>query len=117
MAETKSILDQHTAGPIAIGFDYQFYYFMFLALELSNGQKIGFEVKDDVHIDKADGTTILYQAKHTVDKSQNLTTLDTDLWKTLSNWSAFIKADKTNTDFLNKYSFVLVTNKNENNNK
>jgi len=116
MAEIKSILDQHTAGPIAIGFDYQFYYFMFLALELSNGQKIGFEVKDDVHIDKADGTTILYQAKHTIDKSQNLTTLDTDLWKTLSNWSAFIKADKTNTDFLNKHSFVLVTNKNENNN-
>ena len=116
MAEPKSILDQHTAGPIAIGFDYQFYYFMFLALELSNGQKIGFEVKDDVHIDKADGTTILYQAKHTIDNLQNLTTLDTDLWKTLSNWSDFIKLDKTNTDFLNKHSFVLVTNKSENNN-
>jgi len=116
MAETKSILDQHTAGPIAIGFDYQFYYFMYLALELSNGQKIGFEVKDDVHIDKADGTTILYQAKHTIDNLQNLTTLDTDLWKTLSNWSDFIKADKSNTDFLNKHSFVLVTNKSKNNN-
>lgn len=116
MSEAKSILDQHTAGPIAIGFDYQFYYFMFLALELSNGQKIGFEVKDDVHIDKADGTTILYQAKHTIDNLQNLTTLDTDLWKTLSNWSTFIKADKTNKDFLNKHSFVLVTNKSENNN-
>ncbi len=89
---------------------------MFLLLELRIGQKIGFEVKDDVHIDKADGTTILYQAKHTIDNLQNLTTLDFDLWKTLSNWSDFIKADKSNSDFLNKHSFVLVTNKSENNN-
>ena len=58
---------------------------MFLALELRNGQKIGFEIKDDVHIDREDGTTIWYQAKHTIGTLQNLTTLDTDLWKTLSN--------------------------------
>lgn len=116
MGEIKSILDQHTAGPIAIAFDYQFYYFMFLALELTNGQKIGFEVKDDIHIDKPDGTTILYQAKHTIINSQNLTSLDEDFWKTLNTWSNFIKADKSNTDFLNKHSFVLVTNKGENNN-
>lgn len=116
MAETKSILDQHTAGPIATGFDYQFFYFIFLSLGLSNGQKIGFEVKDDVHIDNADGTTILYQAKHTINEFQNLTTLDHDLWKTLNNWCEFIKADKSNKDFLNKHSFILVTNKNEHNN-
>ena len=30
---------------------------MFLSLELLQGQKIGFEVKDDIHIDKHDGTT------------------------------------------------------------
>ena len=66
MDETKSIQEQHTAGAQAIGFDYQFYYFMLLALELRHGQKVGFEVKDDVHIDKADGTTILFQTKHIV---------------------------------------------------
>jgi hypothetical protein len=117
----STIQDQHTAGPIVIGFDYQFYCFMYLALELKQGQKIGFEVKDDVHIDKEDGTTILFQTKHTIVKTtngdlQNLTTLDIDLWKTLSNWVDFIKADGKNSNFLNQNSFILVTNKSENNN-
>ena len=116
----KTIQEQHTAGPIAIAFDFQFYYFMLLALDLKFGQKIGFEVKDDVHIDKEDGTTILYQAKHTIIKNakgnpQNLTDLDTDLWKTLSNWVDFINADKS-SDFLDKHTFILVTNKSERNN-
>lgn len=120
MAGTKTIQEQHTAGPQAIGFDYQFYYFMLLALDLKFGQKIGFEVKDDVHIDKEDGTTVLYQAKHAIIKNskgnpQNLTDLDTDLWKTLSNWVDFINADKS-SDFLKKHTFILVTNKSENNN-
>lgn len=120
MAETKTIQEQHTAGPQVIGFDYQFYYFMLLALDLKFGQKIGFEVKDDVHIDKEDGTTVLYQAKHTIIKNtkgnpQNLTDLDADLWKTLSNWVDLINADKS-SDFLNKHTFILVTNKSERNN-
>lgn len=111
--------EQHTAGGQLIGFDYQFYYFMLLTLGLHQGQKIGFEVKDDVHIDKEDGTIILFQTKHTILKNktgtaQNLNTLDNDLWKTLSNWTDFIKNGKEN--YLDKHSFVLVTNKNENNN-
>ena len=111
--------EQHTAGPQLIGFDYQFYLFMLLLLELKHGQKIGFEVKDDIHIDKPDGTTILLQAKHTVQKNtdgstQNLTMLDVDLWKSLNNWANFIKNE---TNFLSRNSFVLVTNKNENYNK
>jgi hypothetical protein len=122
MAEIEIILEQHTVGPQVIGFDYQFYYFMYLSLELKHGQKIGFEVKDDIHIDKEDGTTILFQAKHSVLTNvsgdiQNLTTLDLDLWKTLSNWTDFIKADNTNFNFINKHSFCLVTNKGENNNE
>ncbi|OXA93815.1 rhoptry family protein [Flavobacterium hercynium] len=117
----STIQDKHTAGPIAIGFDYQFYYFMYLAIDLKQGQKIGFEVKDDVHIDKKDGTTILYQTKHSIVKNangeiQNLTTLDSDLWKTLNNWTDFITADKKNSSFLNENEFILVTNKSENNN-
>ena len=121
MAEIKSVQEQHSAGAQSIGFDYQFYYFMFLALDLKMGQKIGFEVKDDVHIDKEDGTTILFQAKHSTLKNtngatQNLTTLDSDLWKTLSNWIDFIKADKSKSEFIIKHSFILVTNKNDNNN-
>jgi len=111
-----TIQEKHTAGAQLAGYDYQFYYFVYLALDLKQGQKIGFEVKDDIHIDKEDGTTILFQAKHT-SSDENLTTLDSDLWKTLSNWIDFIKeADKT-TDFLKKHSFVLVTNKNDSNNR
>lgn len=122
MNEAKKIQEQHTAGPQAIGFDYQFYYFMYLALRLGYGEKIGFEVKDDIHIDKQDGTTILFQAKHTVLKNadgspQNLTTLDSDLWKTLSTWADFVKAGKDNPNFLSQHFFFLITNKSENTNK
>jgi hypothetical protein len=108
-----NIQERHTAGAQSLGFDYQLYYFVLLALELKQGQKIGFEVKDDIHIDKED-KTILFQAKHTINENQNLTTLDVDLWKTLSNWIEFIKADK---NFLKKHSFILVTNKNEGDNE
>ena len=115
---TKEKLEDHTAGPQSIGFDYQFYYFMYLILELKVGEKVGFEVKDDVHIDKQDASTVLFQAKHSVQKNtsgniKNLTELDNDLWKTLNNWITFIKAD---SKFIEKHSFVLVTNKNEENN-
>ncbi|GHT10577.1 hypothetical protein FACS189432_03930 [Bacteroidia bacterium] len=109
-----NIQERHTAGAQSLGFDYQFYYFVLLALELKQGQKIGFEVKDDIHIDK-ENETILFQAKHTIHENQNLTTLDVDLWKTLNNWVEFIKTGDKN--FLEKHSFVLVTNKNDENNE
>jgi hypothetical protein len=91
---------------------------MFLALELKHGQKIRFEVKDVIHIEEEDGITVLFQAKHSVLKNadgstQNLTTLDSDLWKTLSNWTDILKAEKGNSDFITKNSFYLVTNKSE----
>ncbi|RKQ50612.1 hypothetical protein BXY85_1628 [Roseivirga pacifica] len=121
MTNTQSIQKQHTAAAQGIGFDYQFYLFMYLSLELRYGQKIGFEVKDDIHIDLPDGSTILFQAKHTVltgsyDKSQNLTELDVDLWKTISNWVDFIKSSDDHEKFLNSHNFVLITNKSDGNN-
>ena len=45
MAETKTIQEQHTAGLQAIGFDYQFYYFMLLALDLKFGQKLDLKLR------------------------------------------------------------------------
>lgn len=116
----NKVIEQHTAGPQAIGFDYQFYYFMYLSLQLSKGQKIGFEVKDDVHIDTPEGQ-ILYQIKHSIQKNkdgetQNLTLMDIDLWKTLSNWADMINSEKSNTDYIKQTEFLLITNKNENNN-
>jgi len=119
MNDQTKFQEQHTAGPQSIGFDYQFYYFMCLALQLKHGQKVGFEVKDDIHIDKEDGTTILFQAKHSIltksdGSSANLTTLDSDLWKTLSNWAEMVKLKP---EILENHSFCLVTNKSENQNK
>ncbi len=119
MSSLKEIQEQHSAGPQSIGFDYQFLYFMFLALDLKTGEKVGFEVKDDIHIERENGKIILFQSKHTVLKSAdrssiNLTTLDSDLWKTLSNWANMIKADAS---ILINTSFCLVTNKGEGNNQ
>lgn len=119
MTDIEKIQDQHTAGAQAIAFDYQFYYFMCLALDLRHGDKVGFEIKDDVHIDQSDGTTILFQAKHTIlnkadGTPENLTTLDVDLWKTLSNWVHMIKVDDS---LLKNYHFCLVTNKEDGNNE
>ncbi|TKC62154.1 hypothetical protein FBD94_07990 [Pedobacter hiemivivus] len=118
MSNSNSIQEQHTAGPSAIGFDYQFYYFIYLILDISHGDTIGFEVKDDVHIKRHDGSTILFQGKHSVQTNasgeiQNLTALDEDLWKTVSNWVSMVKGESDSKEFLSKYSFVLFTNKNE----
>lgn len=114
------IQKKHTAGPQSSGYDYQFYYFMLQVLQLKCGEKVGFEVKDDVHIDGKDGKVVLYQTKHSTQenkdgKIQNLTTLDVDLWKTLSNWTTFIKSGEKR--FIEKHGFVLVTNKNLGKNK
>lgn len=118
MDKLKTIQEEHTAGDKVVGFDYQFYCFMYLALNLKHGERIGFEVKDDIHVQKPDGRTILYQAKHTVAKKadgtpDNLTTLDVDMWKTLSNWCDMIKSS---ANIFNTYEFRLVTNKSEGHN-
>ena len=113
MDSLTSIQEKHTAGDKVVAFDYQFYYFMCLALDLRHGDKVGFEVKDDVHIDLKGGTTILFQAKHTVSTKadgtpENLATLDVDLWKTLNIWVDMIKA---NESISQNHYFYLVTNK------
>lgn len=108
-------LEKHILTGQSIGFDYQFYYFVFLLLRLEIGETIGYEVKDDIHIQKADGKVILMQAKHTVQanadgKRANLTSLDEDMWKTLSIWARAISTSEL--EDLKKYEFILVTNKN-----
>ena len=115
------INNDHTAGPQLIGFDYQFYYFMYLILDLNSGEKIGFEVLDDIHIELANGSVELLQTKHTVQKTSkgeivNLTERDSDLWKTISNWILFLNNSANKDEYLNKTVFKLVTNKSINNN-
>jgi hypothetical protein len=116
MNNIETIQEQHTAGPIAIGFDYQFYYFLYLALDLDPNEKIGFEVFDDVHIELPNGKIELLQTKHTVQKKPdgsivNLTERDVDLWKTINNWILIIQGSKSQDNFLDNTKFRLVTNK------
>lgn len=90
---------QHTektsAADKSIGFDFQYYYFLWRLLNLKTGETVGLEVMDDVHTELINSRQILIQLKHTtqtkVDGSaKNLTDLDTDLWKSFSNWSLTI---------------------------
>ena len=81
---TSKTQNNSSAADTSIGFDYQFYYFFFLILGLKHGEKIGLEVKDDVHLDLPGGQTILIQTKHSVQTTNgdaiiNLTERDKDL--------------------------------------
>ena len=129
MFSIDSFSDSTAADKSAIGFDYQYYFFLWKVLCLQCGQSAGLECKDDVHTDLDNDVQVLYQLKHTVKKSNstgkpiNLTTLDNDLWKTLSNWSKVIRDEKfgrispvKQIEFLAKTLFVLTSNKSESNN-
>jgi hypothetical protein len=116
----KSVQEQTAAETKSIGFDYQYYYFLYKMIQLETGQSIGYEVKDDVHIDKENGKLILIQLKHSIDTKANLTEKDGDLWKTISNWIKIIN-DKTQNrsnladqlNYIKNTTFLLVTNKAE----
>ncbi|MGF2614604.1 DUF4297 domain-containing protein [Rossellomorea vietnamensis] len=106
------------ADKTSVGFEYQHYYFLYRLLTLKRDESIGYEVKDDVHIENTDGTIELIQVKHTLKvnvegKAINLTELDLDLWKTLSNWVTLIGEKKEPKGYLSKSSFVIATNKND----
>lgn len=108
-----------------IGFQYQYYYFLYKLLNLKKGQSVGLEVQDDVHSTLNNNEQILFQLKHTVRKNASgqpvaLAELDIDLWKTLYNWANIIvdEADgrvgkSHQIEFVSKTEFHLVTNKSE----
>lgn len=96
-----------------------------MILNLRENELVGYEVKDDIHIDYTlTKNTNLIQIKHTIltDKDgepKNLTEKDPDLWKTISNWIKIIndKNDDGRDDynkqieFINNTDFSLVSNK------
>lgn len=121
----RSHIDATSAEDKSIGFDYQYYYFLNELLNLKHGQVVGLEVLDDVHVECNNGTNLLIQLKHTVQTNKqgapiNLTTLDSDLWKSISNWCKLIidpvhkrTSPKAQLNFLEKTRFLLVSNKSE----
>jgi len=120
---SKKHSDKTAAETKSIGFDYQYYFFLWKVLALKSGESVGLEVKDDVHIQLSDNKLILYQIKHTVQKKsdgtpKNLTESDDDLWKTLSNWAKLIsdkndgrEQENKQRSYLKNTRFVLATNK------
>jgi hypothetical protein len=125
MTSDKTHAEQTSADDKSIGFEYQYYYFLYRVLKMCRGESVGLEVKDDVHTDLSCNRQILIQLKHTIQKKadgtpKNLTTYDSDLWKTLSNWSKVITDKiegrltvKSHLDFISKTDFMLVSNKSE----
>lgn len=121
----KTHADKTAAADKSIGFDYQYYYFLHRVLKLGKRQSVGLEVKDDVHTELENDQQILIQLKHTTQQKSdgtliNLTTFDSDLWKTLSNWSKVISdkgsgrnSEKSQLNFAAKTEFMLVTNKSQ----
>ena len=117
----KETMDKFSADKSELGFEYQFFFFLWKLLEMKKNETVSWEVKDDVSLDLPDGTTYLFQIKHTIQKKSdgspvNLTDFDSDLWKTLSNWAQIIIASGENSrqkTFLQKIIFVLATNKSE----
>ncbi len=103
-----------------IGFEYQFFYFLLSLLKMQAGDVVGFEVKEDVHIEN-DGKITFCQLKHTIQTSSqnkpiNLTTSDIDLWKTLSLWVNIINKESDKNEFLQNVKFIFVSNKSDNDN-
>lgn len=127
MSNNKTHTEKTAAESKSIGFDYQYYFFLWKVLLLQPNESVGLEVKDDVHTELSNNHQVLYQLKHTIKKNKddsiaNLTTSDLDMWKTFSNWSKVISDvnDLRSTipaqlSFVEKTSFVLASNKSSNN--
>ena len=123
MTTQKAHTEKTSAEDKSIGFDYQYYYFLYRLLKMGRRESVGLEVKDDVHTDLSCNRQILIQLKHTTQQKadgspKNLTSYDSDLWKTLSNWSKVITdkvagrdTEKSHLNFISKTDFMLVTNK------
>ncbi|MBO2979795.1 ABC-three component system protein [Burkholderia pseudomallei] len=125
MANEKSFSEKTSADDKSIGFEYQYYYFLDRLLNMKSGQTVGLEVKDDVHTTLDADINILVQLKHTVRSNAKgdpvaLTELDSDLWKTIYNWSQIIsdeaegrKEPSSQLRFVRKTDFHLVSNKSQ----
>ena len=124
MNSVKTHYEKTSADSKEIGFDFQYLCFISKLLDLNINQKITYEEKDDIHIESPNGELTLIQVKHSIQtnidgETKNLTELDTDLWKTLHNWTQIIidpndgrKNKKEQLEFLKNTKFVLLTNKN-----
>jgi hypothetical protein len=120
----KTHIEKTGAETKSIGFDFQYYFFLWKLLTLNKGETVGLEVKDDVHTELKNDINIFYQVKHSIQKNtaghiKNMTSSDVDLWKTLYNWAKVISDEYDNRkkinsqlEFVKKSHFIMRSNKN-----
>jgi hypothetical protein len=125
MDTSQTHVDKTSADKTVVGFDYQYWFFLWKVLQLRTGESVGLEVADDVHTTLANDYQILYQLQHTLKKKadgtpENLTKYDPTFWKTMSNWSKVISDDvagrgapASQLTFVAKTDFVLVSNRSQ----
>ncbi len=93
---------------------------------MKSDESVGLEVLDDVHTELSTKRKILIQLKHTTQTKadgtpKNLTQLDIDMWKSLSNWSQVITDKNDGREavseqllFVKETDFILSSNKADN---
>jgi len=122
--DNRTVMEKTTVPWNAVAAIYQHLLFFYFLIDLNDNEEIGYEVKDDIHIDyKTKKETRLIQVKHTIltnaaGEPKNLTEKDNDLWHTISNWIDVIN-DKNDfrsefqkqIDFISNVEFELLTNK------
>lgn len=108
-------------GSIA-GFVYQDYFFLFKLLTLQPGEKVSFEMFEDVGVEENE-KKIYYQQKHTIkgsiDKPIKMAERDNDLWKTFSVWIDILTkkgTEQQQRDWIASSRFILLSNKDACNN-
>ncbi|MBB3303929.1 MULTISPECIES: hypothetical protein [unclassified Enterobacter] len=103
--------DKIAADKTSLGFEFQDLVYVEKLIELKEGQSLGLEVHDDIHIEMVDKSGLidnltLVQVKHSVN-SGNITDRDIDLWKTIYNWINLLPS----LPKINNITFQLFTNK------
>lgn len=117
-----STQEKMAADDKIVAFDFQFHYFSLQYFSLKINESVGFESKEDVHLDHIDGKSTFIQVKHTA-INQNITNKDEALWKTIWSWINIIKDNaegrksiNKQLEFVNNSTFLLLTNKHNNEN-
>lgn len=124
MAEKKlhTAEELHTAMDKIGGFVYQFYYFLYLLLEMREGEEVSFEKLDDAAVENGDIISMV-QVKHTKKMNTSgeiadLTNRSSDLWKAVDVWRKLIIGDEAECrtteekkKYIDAHQFLFVSNK------
>src|SRR5437660_1379389 len=96
MESNKADLSPANTAPAQLaGYIYQVQRAALRLFELQEGETLGIEVLDDIHVERAGAATELLQVKHqsatSAIKDQTLTDHSIHLWKTLGIWADLIR--------------------------